>query len=98
MSNWFWLIRDNKLGNSRVTVPLSLRRVLIPFVKSLISGTWAYTLFPMIRSALLWDFFTFFAVSYPKNFIKVSIPFLSAIFAVPSVGSIPIHGTLQSLK
>ena len=42
-----------RCGNSRVMTPFLWSRIFIPRTKPLRSGTWARTLLPMIRSALL---------------------------------------------
>ena len=51
VSNWFLLISSSKWGNSNVTTPFDFNNSATPSVKSFISGTCAYTLLPIIRSA-----------------------------------------------
>src|ERR687892_631669 len=52
VSHWLSCTSRMRCGNSIVSCPPSARRICIPDTKSLRSGTWASTLFPISRSAL----------------------------------------------
>ena len=90
-------MNSSKCGNSKVITPLGFNKYLRPETKSLISGTWAKTLLPKIKSALYF-FEISFAKESPKKSTIVLIPFSIATFAVLAVGSIPRTGILLLLK
>ena len=62
------------------------------------SGTWAYTLLPIIKSACFPSKASSLANVSPKNFLKTLIPIASAACVVLSVGSMPKQGMFASLK
>ena len=72
-----------------VTGPFLFSKVFRPFVKSQISGTWAYTLFAQIKSAFL---FIFFANFDEKKLFITFIPNFSLFFERLKAGSIPTQG------
>lgn len=79
-------------------VPCGLSRLFKPRVKSLMSGTWAYTLLPMIRSACCCAPANASASAAPKNSCRTGIPSSLAAAAVLAVGSMPRTGNTSSHK
>ena len=74
--------------------PWGLSRVFMPATKLQTSGTWASTLLPRIRSAWVPSRTISAAISWPKNFTSVGMPFLVASLATFTAGSMPSTGTL----
>ena len=74
---------DDALGPSRVVMPAT---------KLFRSGTWARTLLPMIRSAMVPSPASFDASSAPKNSVSVGMPLSTATSATLRAGSMPSTG------
>jgi hypothetical protein len=98
VSNWRPSKRRIRWGNSNVTVPVGFRMRGTPATNVFRSGTWASTLLPSTRSAIVPAVCIFLAVTSSKNATSDSTPTFLAAAATLAAGSTPRHGTPRLTK